>query len=150
MIAFYGDNMKKEQKEEKKSSERTWLLVGAVIFLFMAVISIVITFKPKAPDSGNQDFLEFATCVADSGAKMYGAYWCPHCQNNKDMFGAYWDAIESKVYVECDPYGDGSQAEECINNNIQGYPTWIYANGVSIPGENDLNVIAQNTGCEMI
>ncbi|MEK7133297.1 MAG: hypothetical protein AAB771_01260, partial [Patescibacteria group bacterium] len=30
---------------------------------------------------------EFTQCLKDKGAVFYGAFWCPHCQNQKAMFG---------------------------------------------------------------
>ena len=29
----------------------------------------------------------FARCLKDRQVKMYGAYWCPHCAEQKEMFG---------------------------------------------------------------
>ena len=29
---------------------------------------------------------QFALCLGDKGAVFYGAFWCPHCQNQKKMF----------------------------------------------------------------
>jgi thiol-disulfide isomerase/thioredoxin len=28
-----------------------------------------------------------ASCLKEKGAVFYGAFWCPHCQNQKAMFG---------------------------------------------------------------
>ncbi len=32
------------------------------------------------------DLVAFAKAVKDSGAIMYGAYWCPHCLAQKQLF----------------------------------------------------------------
>ena len=29
----------------------------------------------------------FAKCLASKDVVVYGAYWCPHCQNQKKLFG---------------------------------------------------------------
>ena len=52
---------------------------------------------------------------------MYGSFWCPHCEHQKELFG---EAVELLPYVECDPDGVDSQAELCQEKEIQGYPTW--------------------------
>ena len=41
--------------------------------------------------------------LKDAGAKMYGAFWCSHCQEQKAEFGA--QAQKDLPYVECYPQG---------------------------------------------
>lgn len=61
--------------------------------------------------------------LEESGAKFYGAFWCPNCQQQKRLFGASADRLP---YVECNPNGrGGAVALVCLSENIQGYPTWI-------------------------
>ncbi len=61
--------------------------------------------------------------LTNYGAKMYGASWCPHCQQQKEMFGL---AASRLPYVECSPGGQGQpQAAICRNLGITTYPTWI-------------------------
>ncbi|MGE0383965.1 MAG: vitamin K epoxide reductase family protein [Gammaproteobacteria bacterium] len=61
--------------------------------------------------------------LAGNGAKFYGAYWCPHCQEQKHLFGA---SAPRLPYVECNPNGrNGGMAPDCRAQNLQGYPTWI-------------------------
>lgn len=58
-----------------------------------------------------------------TGAKFYGAFWCPVCQQQKDRFGA---AAEALPYVECNPAGrSGPLAFECVSANVTNYPTWV-------------------------
>ena len=56
------------------------------------------------------------------GAKMYGAFWCPHCQEQKQLFGQ--EAVAQLNYIECDPEGQNAQPEVCKAKGIQGLPTW--------------------------
>lgn len=71
-----------------------------------------------------------------TGAKMYGAYWCPHCGAQKEHFGAVADQLP---YVECDGQGQNAQPELCAQMGIEVYPTWIiegqYYTGVQLPGK---------------
>ncbi|MEO0769034.1 MAG: hypothetical protein AAFY72_06315 [Cyanobacteria bacterium J06649_4] len=60
--------------------------------------------------------------LTESGAKMYGAYWCPHCATQKEYFGG---AVSRIPYVECDPEGFDAQPELCQEMGIDVYPTWI-------------------------
>ncbi|MGF1587693.1 MAG: vitamin K epoxide reductase family protein [Pleurocapsa sp.] len=56
------------------------------------------------------------------GAKNYGAFWCPHCYEQKQLFGQ--EAFAEIEYIECDPQGKNPQRETCIAAGIQSFPTW--------------------------
>ena len=62
--------------------------------------------------------------LREIGAKEYGAYWCPHCHDQKMLFGK--EAAALIDYVECDPRGQNSRAEICqaAAANVKGFPTW--------------------------
>ena len=77
------------------------------------------------PAAGPEDphLKALATHLHDSGARFYGAYWCPACQEQKALFTASADRLP---YVECTPGGRGGpRAVDCVTRNIQEYPTWI-------------------------
>ncbi|HIJ01189.1 TPA: hypothetical protein HA363_00925 [Candidatus Woesearchaeota archaeon] len=98
--------------------------------------------NPPEP-RGNLD--EFAQCLTEKGAKFYGATWCPHCTNQKELFG---DSFKYVVYVECaDKDNPQVQTPECEAAGISGYPTWII-NDKQYPGEQTLEGLAKLTGCE--
>jgi hypothetical protein len=59
----------------------------------------------------------FAQCLTAKGFTMYGAYWCPHCQQEKSYFG---DSFKYINYVECT-----EKTQLCLDKGVQGYPTWI-------------------------
>jgi hypothetical protein len=66
----------------------------------------------------------FAKCLKDRGVKMYGAWWCPHCQEQKERFGASFKLVN---YVECGVEGDTSERTQvCKDEGIQHYPTWQF------------------------
>ena len=46
---------------------------------------------------------DLAKRLKAAGAKMYGAFWCSHCQEQKAEFGA--EAQADLPYVECYPQG---------------------------------------------
>ncbi|MGB3496187.1 MAG: hypothetical protein WBA57_25900 [Elainellaceae cyanobacterium] len=78
----------------------------------------------------------------DIDATMYGAYWCPHCADQKAMFG---EAVSTINYVECDPEGDNAQPQLCIDEGIEGFPTWKI-NGELYPGVHSLEQLADISG----
>ena len=56
------------------------------------------------------------------GAKMYGAYWCPHCYEQKQLFGK--EAFSQINYIECAPDGKNPQPNVCAKAGIKSYPSW--------------------------
>lgn len=47
--------------------------------------------------------VELAKRLKAAGAKMYGAFWCSHCFEQKQSFGK--EAVADLPYVECYPDG---------------------------------------------
>ena len=88
----------------------------------------------------------FAQCLTERNAKMWGAYWCPHCQNQKKEFGKSWDKVK---YIECSLPGGSGQTNECKEAGIEGYPTWEFEGGERIGGEVPLTDLAEKTGCSL-
>jgi hypothetical protein len=95
---------------------------------------------------GPGEYAEFAQCTADSGAVMYGAYWCPHCVEQKQDFGKDADLIN---YVECSLPNRQGQTQICNAADIKGYPTWEFADGERMSGRISLQTIATKTGCTL-
>ena len=83
--------------------------------------------------------LALATHLTQAGAKMYGAYTCPHCQNQKQLFGK--EAVQNLNYVECHPDGQNARPELCDAAKIEGFPTWEI-NGKLYQGEKTLQELA--------
>lgn len=75
----------------------------------------VISSSPQSYEQGLADHLN------STGAVMYGAYWCPYCTRQKEMFK---DAADQLPYVECDPAGENSQTQLCRDKGVQGFPSW--------------------------
>ncbi len=87
---------------------------------------------------------EFAQCIADSGAKFYGAFWCTHCQSQKKMFGS---AAKLLPYIECSAPDAKSLFPICTEKKIESFPTWDFADGSRQTGEMQLSALAEKTGC---
>ncbi len=77
------------------------------------------------------------------GATMYGAYWCPHCHDQKQLFGQ--QAFKELNYVECDPKGRNGNPQACQTAGVEGYPTWVIK-GDKISGTRPLKLLAEKSG----
>jgi glutaredoxin len=75
----------------------------------------------------------------ENGVKMYGAFWCPHCIDQKELFE---DAKDLIPYVECT-----EEKEVCQREGISGYPTWKFTDGTSLSGSQSLSLLAQKSDC---
>ncbi len=77
---------------------------------------------------------------------MYGAYWCPHCSEQKEMFGASFQYVP---YVECGIRGSRDEAATCLRDNVKHFPTWQFGDGERREGALALQVLSQKTGCSL-
>lgn len=77
------------------------------------------------------------------GAKMYGAFWCPHCHEQKQLFGQ--EASQKIDYIECDPRGKKPKPELCEAAKIEGFPTWKIK-GKSVSGTQSLEELSDMSG----
>ena len=81
----------------------------------------------------------FAKCLAAKQVKMYGAYWCPHCAEQKEMFESSFQYVP---YVECGVPGSRDEAPVCKDAGIKHFPTWQFADGESREGTQPLPSLA--------
>ena len=88
----------------------------------------------------------FAQCLTAKQAKMYGAYWCPHCEEQKEMFDSSFDYAP---YVECGIKGSKALEPICSQLGIKRFPTWIFADGTRAEGKQDLTFLSDKTGCAL-
>ncbi len=93
------------------------LVVGGLVSLLVV----------QAQKPGKYDTL--AQCINDSGAKFYGAFWCPHCQATKAMFGK---SAKLLPYIECSQPSGKGQLPICDEAGIKGYPTWRFVDGTEL------------------
>lgn len=87
----------------------------------------------------------FAQCISDSGATFYGTFWCSHCKAQKELF----QNSKNLPYVECSTPNGQSQTKECADKGIEGYPTWIFADGTKASGEQTFEKLSEKTSCPM-
>ncbi len=84
-----------------------------------------------------------ANHLKQSGAKMYGTFWCPYCNKQKELFGK--QAFSQINYIECDPNGQNPRLDLCQKANVNSFPTWEINNQL-YPGMQSLQDLAQISG----
>ncbi|MBO9997705.1 MAG: vitamin K epoxide reductase family protein [Cyanobacteria bacterium SID2] len=141
---------------------REWDDRGQVMFIgtIAALVTMVGTLAVYAPlrsttaedESGyaitqvsTPDRISLARHLTEINAKMYGAFWCGHCLEQKERFGE--EAAKEMPYIECDPNGTNPQPALCDAAGIQSYPTWEI-NGQFYQGNRTLDELADFSGYE--
>lgn len=94
------------------------ITVVGVIFLIGIVGYLIFLQMQSAPVKAKSEAL--ASCLADSGSIFYGAFWCPHCAEQKALF----NKVENLPYFECSTPDAKDQVQACKDLAIQSYPTW--------------------------
>lgn len=139
---------------------RSWEDIGQLLFIsaMVGMVTIVGTLGVYAPinnprpeqgggyavtTTSNPAQISLAQHLEEVGAKMYGAFWCSHCLNQKQFFGQ--EAVNEFTYIECDPNGQNPQPNLCQSVGIRSYPTWEI-NGQFYPGVRQLDELADLSG----
>lgn len=87
---------------------------------------------PAIVASSSREALDVAALLRARHARMFGAYWCSHCLDQKEALGR--EAFSTLDYVECARDGADSRAEICRARGVPGFPTWEIG-GRLYPGE---------------
>ena len=88
----------------------------------------------------------FAACISNSGAEMYGAFWCDNCEHQLDMFG---DSKDLLPYTECAQGGKDANPGLCNAEGIEAYPTWKFPDGRVVTGTQSFEDLADYTSCPL-
>ena len=94
----------------------------------------------------NHKYDDFAKCLATRQAKMYGLYWCPHCQEQKAMFG---ESFHNVPYVECAIKGSSELAPACKMAGVKLFPSWQFGAEAPKEGVLSLDALSDKTGCSL-
>lgn len=114
------------------------------VIVLLALVGLVI-FLVKTP--GKPGKLDgFASCIKESGTTFYGAFWCPHCRDQKALFGR---SAANLPYVECSKPDGNGQLQVCTDKGIKGYPTWEFKDGSRKDSVLSLEELASTTGCAL-
>ena len=131
----------KREQEMPTASRPSWLWiagVGCVLLLLWAA------YYRLSERKSRRALDHYAQCLKAKGSKMYGAWWCPHCADQKHEFG---DAFGYVNYVECSPPGSHAITEECKQADIKHFPTWQFPNGTRKEGVLPLEELGRQAGC---
>ncbi|HAJ44389.1 TPA: hypothetical protein DCX62_02155 [Candidatus Azambacteria bacterium] len=112
-------------------------IIGLII---LALVIVAWYFYKSAPPAISQ-YDDFAKCLAEKKVAMYGADWCSHCQNEKRAFGSSFQFVS---YVECP-----KNPQACLEKGVTGYPTWIFPDGKKLVGEQGIEKLSQESGCQL-
>jgi glutaredoxin len=94
---------------------------------------------PTVTTTSSANEIALAKHLRKIGAKLYTAYWCPHCHSQKQRFGK--EAVKQLEVVECDQRGVNPQTQLCRAKRVRAFPTWEI-NGKLYPGDRSLESIA--------
>lgn len=113
------------------------LVAGAKVIFFSDNSPVNLSDETKHK-AGAAASVDFAKCLNEKGAIMYGIDTCEHCQMQKKMFG---DAFENIKYINC-----YFEKERCAAEGIPGYPVWQIGNK-KISGIQTFSSLSALTGC---
>jgi len=98
--------------------------------------------SPQITTVSSLEKINFAKYLNDNNIVMYSAYWCPHCNDQKQLFGK--KAVEELIVVECAKDGKNNQYKLCQTKGIEGFPSWEINNQI-YSGTMSLNELAEMT-----
>ena len=98
--------------------------------------------SPQITTVSSLEKINFAKYLYDNNIVMYSAYWCPHCNDQKQLFGK--KAVEELIIVECAKDGKNNQYKLCQEKGIEGFPSWEINNEI-YSGTMSLNELAEMT-----
>ena len=84
--------------------------------------------SPLITTSSTPQKVKFAKFLNENDIKMYSAYWCPHCHDQKQLFGK--EAVKELTIFECAKDGKNNNYEFCITKDIKGFPSWEINNQI--------------------
>ena len=133
---------REEQVTAASSGPRLLWVVTALVIAVIAWAAYYFLYyrKPVSTLDG------FAKCLNVKGARMYGAWWCPHCSDQKEMFGYAFQYVN---YTECSPAGERIVNGVCKQAGVKNFPTWQFADGSRMEGAQPLAVLGDKAGCRL-
>jgi hypothetical protein len=143
--------MSQERRERQKErlglptdASQKWRRMAMYALVVLVVFGLAYYFYHRSQHQHDA----FARCLTERGAKMYGAWWCPHCIEQKEKFGA---SFEYAPYVECGIKGQTQgQSQVCKDENVKHYPTWQFPpTGERVERVFSLEELSDRTGCAL-
>jgi hypothetical protein len=129
----------REQQQPSGSWMRKLLYALLIVAAFAAAYYLGLRRRTSRLDA-------FAQCLTIKQLKMYGADWCPHCAEQKEMFG---NSFQYVPYIECGVRGSREPAPVCAQAGIKHFPTWQFPDGERREGALALQTLSQKSGCSL-
>ncbi len=112
--------------------------------VLIALLLLVCAVQPACSSDKKLD--NFAKCLTQKKAVMYGAFTCSHCADQKELFG---ESFQYVTYVECMVPETHKETDQCKQIGIKHTPTWIFSDGTRLEGTIQLDKLSQQTGCKL-
>ena len=134
-LSSTSDVSTSQQQAQLVASSTTGVVTSSVLVADNNTPKQKLFSPPPVTTTSSKEAMTVAQELKNAGAKLYGAYWCSHCYDQKQSLGQ--PAVSYIQYIECSKDGINSQTPLCKSNDIPGYPTWEI-NGQFYPGEQSL------------
>ncbi|MBI4453668.1 hypothetical protein HY636_03415 [Candidatus Woesearchaeota archaeon] len=118
--------LKLENEKEERSKRNRKIVIISVSIIAVLLISTWITYYFLTP--GKYD--DFAKCLAEKGAVMYGEDWCQYTNAQKAMFGKSFKYINYQV-----------------KTGLNKRPTWVI-DGKTYETVQSFQRLSELTGCK--
>jgi hypothetical protein len=128
-----------QQRKDAAIRRRNKKIINIVLIVVVVVAAAAILFSLFKPEKDDPRLERFAKCLTANGAGMYGTDSCPSCQEQKRVFGK---AFKYVAYINCE-----FNTAACENDEIRGYPTWVFKGGEQNVGLMSINELSEQTGC---
>jgi len=116
----------------KKPKNKKVIFISIVSVIFVLIIGGIGFSYANSKKPGPLD--DFAKCLTEKGAVMYGASWCQYTAAQKGMLGKSMKFIDYRDFSE--------------NPEVKVTPTW-FINGEKYERTQSLDRLAAVTGCSI-
>ena len=132
-----------------------WSLAGwiAGLGLHFGVLSSPVIAQPwagniKQPQQASTtQALNLSEHLSRIGARFYGAWTCPACVRQMELFGK--QAAVLVPYVECRmPEQRPKEAAACREAEVRAYPTWLLPSGQRREGVQSISELSRWSGLD--
>tara|TARA_Y100000034_G_scaffold130066_1_gene187660 strand:+ start:120 stop:554 length:435 start_codon:yes stop_codon:yes gene_type:complete len=115
---------------EKPKSNKKLILLSIISVVFLLIVGGIGFSYMNSKKPGPLD--NFAKCLTENGAVMYGATWCKYTQGQKAMFGNSIKFVDYRDFTK--------------NPEVKITPTWFFE-GEKYENAQSLDKLAAITGC---